>query len=110
MLAGTAITGGDYHLSDSDSRWRPYSKTPRNAAIPNAQNKVEAHAWLDGPRAANGRVTGEVRQLFFDMNLKALGKQPRLTQEIKRPSGRDRSAISRPRRCSSPGTSISITS
>jgi pimeloyl-ACP methyl ester carboxylesterase len=47
-------------------------------------NKVHAHAWLDGPRSPNGRVEGPPRELFFDMNAKALGK-PALTQEEKRP-------------------------
>ncbi len=35
-------------------------------------NRGEAHLWLDGPDAPEGRVTGEARQLFLDMNLRAL--------------------------------------
>lgn len=31
-------------------------------------NGVEAHAWLDGWEADEGRVTGAVRDLFLDMN------------------------------------------
>ena len=57
---------------------------------PEFQNRADAHAWLDGPRSANGRVGGAVRELFLDMNLKALTQQPPLTQEVKRPSARDR--------------------
>lgn len=35
-------------------------------------NRLEAHLWLDGPTAAEGRVTGAARELFLDMNGKAL--------------------------------------
>ena len=31
-------------------------------------NRVEAHAWLDGWAAEEGRVTGPIRELFLDMN------------------------------------------
>lgn len=31
-------------------------------------NRLEAHLWLDGPAAAEGRVAGEARDLFLDMN------------------------------------------
>lgn len=36
-------------------------------------NRVEAHAWLDGPATSGGRVTGALRELFLDMNGIALG-------------------------------------
>ncbi len=35
-------------------------------------NRLEAHLWLDGPTAPEGRVGGEVRELFLDMNGLAL--------------------------------------
>jgi len=35
-------------------------------------NRIEAHAWLDGWAAPEGRVTGPVRELFLDMNGSAL--------------------------------------
>jgi pimeloyl-ACP methyl ester carboxylesterase len=35
-------------------------------------NRLEAHMWLDGPLAPEGRVTGRPRELFLDMNGKAL--------------------------------------
>jgi len=35
-------------------------------------NRIEAHAWLDGWVAPEGRVTGPVRDLFLDMNGVAL--------------------------------------
>ena len=43
-------------------------------------NRLEAHIWLDGPRAAEGRVFGPLRSLFLDMNGIALAHAP-LTQE-----------------------------
>lgn len=92
VLVGTAVTGGDYDLSDSDRQMDAVLEDAEERGDPEFQNRVDAHAWLDGPRSANGRVGGAVRELFFDMNLKALTKQPPLTQEIKRPSARDRIA------------------
>lgn len=35
-------------------------------------NRLEAHYWLDGPLAEEGRVGGPVRNLFLDMNGRAL--------------------------------------
>jgi len=31
-------------------------------------NRIEAHIWLDGPTAPEGRVSGAARDLFFEMN------------------------------------------
>ena len=39
-------------------------------------NAIEAHLWLDGPLSVEGRIGGEVRQLFLDMNGKALRHAP----------------------------------
>ena len=33
-----------------------------------AQNRIEAHVWLDGPFAPEGRVHGDARALFLTMN------------------------------------------
>ena len=89
VLSGTAITGGGYDLSDTDRQMEAVldDAEERGAEF---QNKADAHAWLDGPRSPSGRIGGAVRELFLDMNHKALAKQPRLTQEIERPSARDR--------------------
>ena len=43
-------------------------------------NRLEAHLWLDGPDAKEGRVEGPVRDLFLNMNAKVLAHAP-LTQE-----------------------------
>ena len=42
------------------------------AADVDAINALEAHAWLDGPLAPEGRVAGPVRTLFLSMNEIAL--------------------------------------
>lgn len=80
VLIGTSITGA------------PWSATAEERAIEMAEedawergdldllNKVQAHEWLDGPRTSSGRVGGEARTLFLDMNALALNK-PQLTQE-----------------------------
>jgi pimeloyl-ACP methyl ester carboxylesterase len=39
---------------------------------PDELNRVEAHFWLDGPVAPQGRVQGAARDLFLDMNSVAL--------------------------------------
>jgi pimeloyl-ACP methyl ester carboxylesterase len=44
-------------------------------------NMLEANLWLDGPASPAGRVAGELRDLFLDMNGIALGMPP-LTQEL----------------------------
>lgn len=36
-------------------------------------NRIEAHLWLDGALAPEGRVGGAVRELFLEMNATALG-------------------------------------
>lgn len=42
-----------------------------------AINALEAHAWLDGPQSAEGRVHGPVRELFLAMNEIALRAEVR---------------------------------
>lgn len=44
-------------------------------------NEIEALLWLDGPTSPAGRVAGELRDLFLDMNGIALA-QPDLEEEI----------------------------
>lgn len=41
-----------------------------------AVNAIKARLWLDGPLAAEGRVTGDARRLFLDMNAIALRSPP----------------------------------
>jgi pimeloyl-ACP methyl ester carboxylesterase len=39
-------------------------------------NAIKAHLFLDGPLQPEGRVTGQARQLFLDMNAIALRSPP----------------------------------
>jgi pimeloyl-ACP methyl ester carboxylesterase len=39
-------------------------------------NAIKAHLWLDGPLQPEGRVTGDARRLFLDMNAIALRSPP----------------------------------
>jgi len=43
-------------------------------------NALEAHAWLDGPLASEGRVRGAARELFLAMNDIALRAERRGTE------------------------------
>ncbi len=54
-------------------------------------NRIEAHAWLDGPATAGGRVQGELRDLFLEMNATALNHPP-LTAQTESPGAYDRVA------------------
>jgi pimeloyl-ACP methyl ester carboxylesterase len=38
-------------------------------------NRLDAHIWLDGPTAPEGRVGGELRDLFLEMNQRALNAE-----------------------------------
>jgi pimeloyl-ACP methyl ester carboxylesterase len=70
-LIGTAVRGAPYP-----------ELTEGPTAVLNAQiaatedydeaNRLEACLWLDGPSADEGRVTGEARDLFLEMNERAL--------------------------------------
>lgn len=44
-------------------------------------NEIEANLWLDGPSGPAGRVGGQLRELFLDMNGIAL-QMPEFSQEI----------------------------
>lgn len=52
-------------------------------------NQLEAWLWLDGPTAREHRVSGPVRELFLDMNGRALRAEP-AGDEVDRPSAWDR--------------------
>ncbi len=84
VAVAPAVSGGDYSFSGTDEAVEAALTAAWEAGDPAEMNRVAAMAWLDGPRAPEGRVGGAARDLFFDMNAKALGKQPVLTGE--RPS------------------------
>ena len=53
-----------------------HQKAAEDAGDLDRVNVIKAHLWLDGPLAPEGRVTGEARQLFLDMNGIALRSPP----------------------------------
>ena len=68
-LIAPAIAGGPGHvyepevqvISDaSDAAWERGDL--------DEVNRIDAHVWLDGPLAAEGRVGGAARELFLEMN------------------------------------------
>lgn len=81
VLVGTAISGApeyDYP-PEYDAILDAYSYAEERQNITQL-NRIEAHAWLDGPLEESGRVEGEARELFLEMNGNAHSK-PKLTQE-----------------------------
>jgi pimeloyl-ACP methyl ester carboxylesterase len=74
VLIGPAISGEPQTEDDPE----PIATLARllEAAEENADldevNRLEAHLWLDGPTAPEGRVSGPVRDLFLEMNGRAL--------------------------------------
>ncbi len=52
-------------------------------------NRLEAHLWLDGPKSAEGRVSGRARELFLDMNGRAL-RAGEVGEALSSPSAWDR--------------------
>ncbi len=84
VLVGTSITGAPWSASAEESAIEMAEEDAWERGDRDLINKVQAHEWLDGPRAQSGRVGGAARALFIDMNGRALAKPP-LTQEEDRP-------------------------
>jgi pimeloyl-ACP methyl ester carboxylesterase len=85
VLIGTSVTGSPE--PDIEEEIEPLLAALDDAAERedwDTVNKIHAHAWLDGPLSKNGRVAGEARALFMDMNSKALAKLAGLTLEEER--------------------------
>lgn len=81
VLIGTSISGDDWpeqpeEIAEIEDALE-YAEQQGNLEL---VNKIEAHLWLDGPLEKSGRVDGEVRDLFFEMNRIALN-HPKLTKE-----------------------------
>jgi pimeloyl-ACP methyl ester carboxylesterase len=84
VLIGTSVTGAPWSATAEESAIEMAEEDAWERGDLDLLNKVQAHEWLDGPRAQSGRVGGAARELFLDMNAKALAK-PELTQEEPRP-------------------------
>jgi pimeloyl-ACP methyl ester carboxylesterase len=74
VLIGTAVRGSPY----PDLKEGPTAEldtmieSAENAGDIDEVNRLEAWMWLDGPTADEGRVVGAARDLFLEMNGKAL--------------------------------------
>ncbi|WDR03850.1 alpha/beta hydrolase [Devosia algicola] len=88
VLMGTSVAGAPYDMLESEQGLEMAEADALERGDLDMLNLVHAHEWLDGPRARNGRVGGDIRQLFLDMNAKALHAAP-LTQEQQRPAAYD---------------------
>lgn len=84
VLIGPAISGApDFgpYSDELEAFWGEVMAAEERRDL-DASNRLEARAWLDGWEAPEGRVGGEARRLFLDMNGKALanpddGDEPR---------------------------------
>jgi pimeloyl-ACP methyl ester carboxylesterase len=91
VLIGSAVRGAPELVPD------PPEVRRLEAAIDAAEaagdldevNRIEAHVWLDGHRAPEGRVAGPVRDLFLAMNGIELAA-PDPGEEAELPSAWDR--------------------
>jgi pimeloyl-ACP methyl ester carboxylesterase len=85
VLIGTSITGAPWSATQAEQQLEMAEEDAWERGDRDMLNRVQAHEWLDGPRAQSGRVGGAVRELFLDMNAIALGK-PQLTLEEQPPA------------------------
>lgn len=83
-LIGTSVTGAPWTATEVEQMIEAAEEDAWERGDMDMVNRVQAHEWLDGPRAASGRVGGAARALFLEMSARALG-QPRLTQEEEPP-------------------------
>jgi pimeloyl-ACP methyl ester carboxylesterase len=74
VLIGTAVSGAPDVASFPVATQQLIDRldAAESAGDLNTLNRLEAHLWLDGPTALEGRVGGTARALFLDMNSRAL--------------------------------------
>jgi pimeloyl-ACP methyl ester carboxylesterase len=83
VLIGTSVTGAPWSATQEERAIEMAEEDAWERGDLELMNKVQAHEWLDGPRARSGRVSGSARELFLDMNARALSK-PALNHEEER--------------------------
>jgi pimeloyl-ACP methyl ester carboxylesterase len=76
VLIGTSVTGAPWSATTAEQAIEMAEEDALERGDQDMLNRVQAHAWLDGPRAKSGRVGGATRELFLNMNALALGKTP----------------------------------
>ncbi|MCC6193976.1 MAG: alpha/beta fold hydrolase, partial [Burkholderiales bacterium] len=91
VLVAPAVSGAPEieEVPPAIKAWIARMEAAEAAADVDRINALEAHAWLDGPLAPEGRVAGAVRELFLDMNELALRAEPR-GSEVPPPAAYDR--------------------
>ena len=74
LLIGTAVRAEPYpDINEGPTaELDTMIESAENASDIDEVNRLEAWMWLDGPTADEGRVVGAVRDLFLEMNGKAL--------------------------------------
>lgn len=79
VLVAPSVSGGPEPatLPEPIQAWIDRMEHAEAACDIDRINALEAHAWLDGPLAREGRVGGAVRELFLAMNELALRAEPR---------------------------------
>ena len=86
VLIGTAVSGAPdvETYPPATQQLIERIEAAENAGDLAAVNRHEAHLWLDGPSAQEGRVSGAARTLFLDMNNRAMhaGDAGQVTDEI----------------------------
>ena len=81
VLVGTFVTGGEpAEIPEEVAQIEDALEYAVERGNLDMVNKIEAHLWLDGPLSQNGRVQGEARQLFLEMNATVL-RHPEHTRE-----------------------------
>lgn len=78
VLAGTALTGATsprHYPAGIDAVFEELERAEEGGDLTKV-NHIEARLWLDGPLACDGRVMGNNRELFLDMNGIALNHAP----------------------------------
>jgi pimeloyl-ACP methyl ester carboxylesterase len=78
VLVGSAVSGAPEPLDPPApiQRLGEAIEEAEKAGDIDRVNRLEAHLWLDGPLAAEGRVAGDLRRLFLEMNGVALAAAP----------------------------------
>lgn len=86
VLIGTALSGrspaDDVALTDPEQRLSDRIDDADEHGDLDEINRLEAHVWLDGPAAPEGRVTGAPRELFLAMNGRALLAEGAVGEEL----------------------------
>ena len=76
VLIGAGTRGGPeddptQFSEEVQALWQAYEAAEEGDDL-DALNRIEAHAWLDGWSAPEGRVQGPIRDLFLEMNAAVL--------------------------------------